>query len=129
MMPGSPDIDAFSRALGSLESSVQATTATVASMTKAWADQEHNASVGRRVIHDKLDEVKRDLTLLTGRVNTMGDRLAEISPAIEEFKNQRQRQIGARSFGKYLWSAMLGAAGAVGWLIHEWLTMGAPKGH
>lgn len=128
-MPSSPDIDAYSRALGSLESSVKAVTDTVASMTRAWAEQERNASDGRRVIHKKLDEVKNDLALLTGRVNTMGERLAEISPAIDEFQNQRQRQIGARSLGKYLWSAMLAAAGAFGWLIHEWLNMGVPKGH
>lgn len=127
-MNTSPDIHAYSRALGSLEASVKAVTDTVANMTKAWGEQESNASAGRRVIHDKLDEVKEDLSALTSRVDAMTKEISiEIGPAVREFKDQRQRAIGAKNFGKYLWGAMLTAAGGIGWIISEWLHI--PKGH
>lgn len=115
-----PDIHAFSRALGSLEASVT-------NLTHTWAEQERNATEGRRQLHQKMDDIKDDVSSLTGRVDNMAREMAEISPAVNEFKNARQQAIGARRFGRWIWGAMLTAAGLMGWAINEWLHW--PKPH
>lgn len=119
-----PDIHAYSRALGSLEASVT-------NLIKTWSEQERNASEGRRELHRKFDDLKDtlkdEINDLARRFETMATDMTEIKPAIDEFKNQRQRAIGAKNFGKYLWGAMLTAAGGIGWIINEWLHY--PKGH
>jgi hypothetical protein len=122
----SPDIHAFSRALGSLEASVKNVTETVANMTKAWAEQERNASEGRRVLHDKLDDVRGDVVALDRTVADLAKEMTEISPAVKEFKRQRERAIGARSFGRWIWGLMLTAAGGIGWAVNEWLHIPRP---
>lgn len=122
----SPDIHAFSRALGSLEASVKNVTDTVASMTMAWAEQERNATDGRRVLHKKMDDIKDDVSSLAGRVNNMAKEMSEISPAVKEFRNQRERAKGAREFGRWIWGALLTAAGLMGWAISEWLHLPRP---
>lgn len=121
-MVESHEIHAMSRALGQLEASVTA-------MRDLWMRQEQTAAEGRRLLHTKFDELKTEVTKNIETTKTLAEDLSEIRPAIDEFKNQRQRQIGARNFGRYLWSAMLAAAGGAGWFIHEWLSLGAPKVH
>jgi hypothetical protein len=115
-----PDIHDFSRALGSLEASVT-------NLTRTWAEQERNASEGRRALHQKMDDIKDDVSSLTGRVDGMTKEMAEISPAVNEFRQQRERQIGAMKFGRWIWGVMLTAAGLMGWAINEWLHL--PKPH
>jgi hypothetical protein len=117
----SPDIHAFSRALGSLEASVENVTHTVANMTVAWAEQERNATEGRRELHDKIDDVRQVAFALASKVDGMAKEMIEISPAVREFRRQRERAIGARNLGRWVWGAMLTAAGGLGWVISEWL--------
>lgn len=111
-----PEINDFSRALGSLEASV-------ANLTRTWAEQERNATEGRRALHRKMDDIKDDVGAMTGRVDSLANEVAEISPAVKEFKQQRERAIGAMKFGRWMWGAMLAAAGMVGWAINEWLRL------
>ncbi len=113
------DIHDFSRALGSLEASVT-------NLTRTWAEQERNASEGRRALHQKMDDIKDDVSSLTGRVDSMATEMGEIRPAVVEFKKQRERAIGAMSFGRWIWGAMLTAAGLMGWAINEWLHLPRP---
>lgn len=114
------DINEFSRAIGSLEASVS-------NMTRTWSEQERNATEGRRALHQKMDDIKDDVSMLTGRVDKVAAELAEIGPAVTEFKRQRERAIGAMKFGRWMWGAMLAAAGSAGWAINEWLHL--PKPH
>ena len=119
-MTAEPGINAFSRAIGDLE-------ATVRNMTATWTQQESNASAGRRVLHEKMDSIKKDVAELKGRVDNVASALAEIEPAVKEFKIQRERAIGARNFGRWIWGGMLTAAGGAGWAINEWLHL--PRSH
>lgn len=114
------DIHEFSRALGSLEASVT-------NLTKTWSEQERNASEGRRALHQKMDGIKDDVFQLGSRVDKMSEDISEITPAVNEFKDARQQAIGARKFGRWIWGAMLTAAGFMGWAINEWLHL--PKSH
>jgi outer membrane murein-binding lipoprotein Lpp len=118
-MSGGPDINAFSRALGSLEASV-------ANLTQTWSQQEQNASAGRRALHEKIDGIKDDVSELKTRVDVMGKEMNEIRPAVQEFKQQRERAIGAMKMGRWIWGAMLTAAGLTGWAIGEYLHFPRP---
>jgi uncharacterized protein YoxC len=114
-----PEVHDFSRALGSLEASVT-------NLTRTCAQQEQTASDGRRALHLKMDDIKEDLSKLTSRVDGMAKEMSEVSPAVEEFKQQRERAIGALNFGKWMWGAMIAAAGLAGWTIRDWLHFPRP---
>lgn len=113
------DIHEFSRALGSLEASVS-------NLTQTWAEQERNATQGRRALHEKMDGVKDDVSELSSRMDKVDAALGEIAPAVAEFKAARERAIGAMKFGRWMWTAMLAAAGSAGWAINEWLHLPRP---
>jgi tetrahydromethanopterin S-methyltransferase subunit B len=114
-----PEVHEFSRALGSLEASVK-------NLTMTWAQQEQNAADGRRALHLKMDGIKEDLSSLTSRVDGMTKEMSEISPAVNEFKQQRERAIGAMKLGRWLWGVFIAAAGLAGWAIGEWLHIPRP---
>ena len=122
-------IHQVSAEVGGLKADVKNLQRSIEAMTNMWRQQETAASDGRRLLHDKVEAVRTEVVDLKRDVQGVTEQFSEIRPAIDEFKNQRQRQIGAKSLGRYLWTAMLGAAGGFGWLVHEWLNMGAPKGH
>lgn len=90
-------------------------------MTSIWQQQEQAAVDGRRQLHAKFDDIKTEVTKLTGRVDRMTDELSEIKPAIATFQSARERQLGAQWMGKLIWLAFIGIAGAVGAAITELL--------
>lgn len=107
-------VDEVSARLGGVQSAVEL-------MTSTWQRQESSASEGRRELHRKFDDVRNEVTKLTGRVDRMGRDIAEIKPAIEAFKSARARQEGAQWLGKLIWLAFIGIAGTVGAGIAELL--------
>lgn len=112
-------IHQMSAAVGGLQSDVKGLKESIDNLNRVWGHREEVATDGRRVIHEKLDSLRTDVTRLSAEVENVSNDFVEIQPAINEFKNQRQQQIGARKLGGYLWSAMLVAAGLMGWGIHE----------
>jgi hypothetical protein len=110
------EIHQVSAELGGLKTAVEI-------MTSTWQRQESAATDGRRALHAKLDDVRNEVTKLTGRVDQMGKDLGEIQPAIDAFKSARERQIGAQWMGKLIWMAFIGIAGAAGAAIAELLHM------
>src|SRR6266403_778218 len=95
------EIHQVSADIGGLKKSVEI-------LTSTWQLQEKAATDGRRAMHDKLDDVRNEVTKLTGRVNQMGKDIAEIQPAIDAFKSARERQLGAQWMGKLIWMAFIG---------------------
>jgi ElaB/YqjD/DUF883 family membrane-anchored ribosome-binding protein len=110
----SGEIHQVSADIGGLKKSVEI-------LTSTWQQQEAAATDGRRQIHKKLDDVRNEVTKLTGRVDRMANDIAEIQPAIDAFKSARERQLGAQWMGKLIWMAFIGIAGAVGAAIAELL--------
>jgi Protein of unknown function (DUF1515) len=104
----------MSRAVGALEG-------TVKNMTDQWARQEAAASEGRRVVHEKLDEVKETQTRTTAELQQLKDEFAILKPAITAFQKKQDEAEGMKNLGKILWLGMGGIAAAVGYLVHEWL--------
>lgn len=97
-------------------------------MTTTWQQQEQSATEGRRLLHAKFDDVRNEVTKLSGRVDQMATDMSEIKPAIDTFKSARERQLGAQWMGKLIWVAFIGIAGAIGGVIVEFLHI-RPSGH
>lgn len=108
------EIHQVSADIGGLKKSVEI-------LTSTWQMQESAATDGRRALHAKLDDVRNEVTKLTGRVDQMGKDISEIQPAIEAFKSARERQLGAQWMGKLIWVAFIGLAGAFGAAVAELL--------
>lgn len=112
-------IHQVSAEIGGLKANVENLRKSVETMVSTWQMQEQNATAGRRVIHDKLDLVQKEVTGLSAEVKEISKDFTEIKPAINEFKSQREQQIGAKKLGARLVGALTLGAGAVGWGIHE----------
>jgi outer membrane murein-binding lipoprotein Lpp len=97
--------------------------ASVDMMTTTWQAQEKSASEGRRALHDKFDELSKDVIRLAGEMENVSKDLATIKPAIDAFKTARDRQDGAQRMGKLIWVAFIGIAGAAGGIVVEFLHM------
>lgn len=110
-------IHEMSRVVGALQADVRSLKETVDTLNKTWGDRERGASQQRGVIHDKLDEVRVDVTRLAAEVVNLSKDVAVIKPAIETFRSARERQLGAQRMGKLIWLAFIGIAGAVGGAI------------
>lgn len=102
----------IARTIGRLES-------TIVNLTETWQRQELQASQGRIEIHRKIDEAIKDLLRLTARVDALSRNVTIIEPSIKEFNDEKLRDEGAKSLGKYLWAIFLTTAGGIGYGIHE----------
>jgi chromosome segregation ATPase len=109
-----------SRAIGSLESTVQ-------HLTETWQRQDSDATEGRRRLHQKIDELTAQQAALAATVRQQTAELAEIKPAIKRFEQQRQRQEGAASLFKVLWLGVVAFATGLGYAAHELLQYIFPR--
>lgn len=116
------NIHEMSRAIGSLESSVK-------TLTTTWAEQDREASEGRRILYGKVDELKSQQGTLTSRLAQLTDEFAEIKPAIRRFEIQRQRAEGASSLRKLIWTGIVTFAAGLGYVGHEFLIYLWPPRH
>ena len=115
-------IHQMSADIGGLKADVRNMRDSIENLNRMWGQREEAATSGRRIIHDKLDAVGREVYELSAEVENVSNDLVEIKPAIEEFKNQRQRTLGARGLGVRLWAAMVASAAVFGWGVHELIT-------
>lgn len=113
------DIGALKADVRGLQRSIDALNNTIANLNMVWGQREQSASDGRRVLHDKMDGLDKNFTLVSAEVENVSRDLTEIKPAIQEFKNQRQQQIGAQRYGKKWLAGITTAAGLSGFGIHE----------
>lgn len=103
-------------------------TATVAGLKEQWQRQDAAATLGRRELYRRFDELKFKVIETTHKVdNAMAD-IAMMKPAIELFKNGQQQIVGASRVMRVLWAMAVGIAGMIGWAIHE-LWRGSPPPH
>lgn len=112
----------MSRAIGSLESSVK-------TLTTTWAEQDREATEGRRILYGKVDELKGTQASLAATVATLTGEFAEIKPAIQRFERERQRREGARSLMALIWTSIVAFAAGLGYVGHELLIYFWPPRH
>jgi uncharacterized small protein (DUF1192 family) len=118
-----PDnIHEMSRAIGSLEASVEA-------FKETWVGQDREATEGRRILHGKIDEIKAIQGVTTQQVAQLTSEIAEIKPAIKRFEAQRQRSEGGRSMVKILWGGLLAFLAGLGYAAHDLLGFFWPPKH
>lgn len=120
--------------IGGLKATMQHLSGTIEHMTRMWSDQERAAGEGRRILHQKVDDLRLGVTVLTHRLDQVEKTLVDIKPAVEEFEHQREQQKGAMKVGKAIWTAMLAACGgtgaAIGWGFSHLFGSGVPPtGH
>jgi len=53
------------------------------------------------------------------RVDRLSDQVKLVEPSIQAFKDEKLRKEGAERLGVRLYTAMIAAAGLVGWGLHE----------
>lgn len=110
------------QALGVLQGTVQA-------MSEQWREQERTATVGRRAVHDKLEELGKVQGVTAIRLGHLTDEFAEIKPAVKRFEAQRQRTEGGRSMVKILWGGLLMFLAGLGYAAHDLLGFFWPPKH
>lgn len=110
-------IHEMSRVVGALQADVNGMRQSIESLNRVWGDREIGAQQGRRIVHDKLDGLRIDVTRLAAEVVNLSKDVAIVKPAIEVFRSARERQLGAQRMGKLIWLAFIGIAGAVGGAI------------
>lgn len=107
--------------IGAMKSTIEHLNETVKNMVTMWGNQERDAAVGRRTLHEKVEALKDSVVALSSRMTTLETTLAAIRPAVKEFENQREQQKGAMKLGKLIWGSLLAACGstgiAIGWGI------------
>lgn len=101
----------MSRILGGLQSDVKAFKDSLDYLNRTWGERERDAVAGRRVLHEKMEEIGKDFTRLEAQVENVSKDLNVIKPAIDEFKSARDQQDGAQKNGRRTWAAFLAIAG------------------
>lgn len=91
MPPKKPRANGVQYTLGTLEAQIAANTATVANLTTRWERQDERAEDGRRLMHQKIDDVKGTVIGLTGEVKTVVQEVAEMRNDIDDIEGWRSR--------------------------------------
>lgn len=121
------EINDLSRTIGGLEQAIK-------SLQESVLYHQSSSEQGRRRLYEKFerldDSVNQEMrtvtgtvTTLTARVDSLAARIDVIEPIAMTVKDQRLRLEGAQKFGHLVWSMVIGAAGAIGWAVHEMATM------
>ena len=108
------ELHEMSRVVGGLQNAVE-------TMTKMWARQDAAATQGRRVLHDKLEALGKEMIILARRVDSMAVQINLIEPSVKVFNDDRLREEGSKRLGKMLVGAISVAAGGIGWGVHEFI--------
>ena len=92
-------------------------------LTKIWQQQDSAAAAGRRALYEKFELVRQESGIqiagLGIRVDRLSDQVKLVEPSIQAFKDEKLRKEGAERLGVRLYTAMIAAAGLVGWGLHE----------
>lgn len=116
MQPTPGQLHQISAEIGGLKAAVEI-------MTDMWQRQEETASAGRKALHEKFElfrwEITNQVASLGLRVDRMADQISLVEPSVKSFNDEKLRAEGAKRLGARLWTAIVAAAGALGWGAHE----------
>lgn len=112
-------IHQMSAAVGGLQSDVRGLKDSIDNLNQVWGQRQEEATQGRRIVHEKVDQLRTDFMRLSAEVENVSRDLVEIKPAIDAFKTARDRQDGAQKLGQRIWIAFIGIAGVAGGVIAE----------
>lgn len=112
-------ITALQTELNVLNRTVGGLTQAVTTMTDLWRSQETAATAGRSRLNEKVETLSGEVRDLKGTVTNLGEKVTTIEPSVKSFNEEKLRIEGAKKFGLWLWSALVAAAGLLGFVIHE----------
>lgn len=103
-------------------------------MMQQWDRQEQTATAGRRALHEKFEAFKTDVGLqiagLSLRVDRLTDKVTLIEPSVTTFKEKIEsdkeealRDEGAKRFRVKVGAFIVACASAVGWGLHELVSL------
>lgn len=111
------------QALGDLQGTVRA-------MAEQWRQQETAATEGRHALRDKVEELKTEVTRMTGRVDQLSVDVAEIKPAVKTIEAKDHRGQGERNIIRIIWGILIAGISAVAYVISDWVhLLWPPRGH
>ncbi len=104
---------------------------TVRSLTEQWRRQDESANAGRIMLYERfemlsgqmlkmshmLDGVTRDVAELRNDIKT------KVMPTIDAYRMETARRLGVVWAGRTFWTFLIGAAGAIGFAVHEMLQL------
>lgn len=99
-------MDEVSRAIGGLQASVEA-------LRMQWADQDRKAAEGRKILHDKMDTVTRDVGDLKSQVNQLRNDVTQMQPVVRNYETVRQQAIGSRRVLAAIWGGIITVTAAM----------------
>lgn len=111
------------RQLNDLNRHVGGLTASIEAFNETWQRQDAAASQGRQRLYDRFEKFERyvrdSLASLSARVSSVEKQLNGHQTSVDDFNADKLRAEGAQRFGLWLWSALLVAAGFIGYVVHE----------
>jgi phage shock protein A len=116
------DMDNINRWIGGLQASVE-------NLTRSWGEQDRKATEGRRELYRKFEELKNEVTRMTGRVDQLATDVAEIKPAVKKFEAAKNQNAGAQRMIKIIWGALVAGIAAVAYSITDIIHLFWPPRH
>jgi seryl-tRNA synthetase len=112
--------DSVVRALGEMQG-------TVRSMSEQWRRQEEAAINGRQGLYDRFEKLSEQVMRMSHAVDAVTQDVAElhndirnnVKPTIDNYRMEVARRVGMLWAGRMLWTILVGAAGAIGFAVHE----------
>lgn len=110
--------------VGEIRGEVKGLKDSIDSLNHMWGERERDAVAGRRLVHEKVDGMRADLSTLQADFHNVSNEVFSIKPQVETWKTERHERAGARRLGNRMWSAMIALAGLAGGgfaeVLHAW---------
>jgi len=136
---GEDDRNNFGRLFDALQEQLKTHATNATSQIKAfqdsWTEQDRRAAEGRRILYGKVEEFGKQVTDFghevrdnTNKVAGLAKDVAEMKPAVEDWKESKNKAIGATAAVKTIWIVGGSVTGSIllflGWLFGNFLTIG-----
>lgn len=97
--------DAIQAALRDMASTVGGLNSTVSHMVETWKRQELDATAGRRALHVKVDEVRKELGQINEKLAGALRDIAVMKPIVDRIRELRSEARGVGKMARWIWAA------------------------
>jgi phage shock protein A len=105
--------DNLERTIGRLEQAIKTLTAT-------WAEQDRKATDGRRVLYDRMGELREGFAEMKAEMRGAVTDIAELKPVVKKLEARDNQAKGAAWAIRLVWGAIAGVAGAIAAKFFGW---------
>lgn len=108
----SGEVHEVSRIIGGLQTAVE-------NLTTQWAEQDRQATEGRRIMHDKIDNLNISVISAQGDITALKREMAEIKPTVRAGEAAQLEGAGMRKLLRMLWQVIYALLCASGGIIFD----------